>query len=73
MLGVVYRILSFMREMDRGMAMMRGEVGPGAYDRQRRRRLRRNRRCEGRAAWSLRHRNRRHRNRPRRDPQHDSW
>ncbi len=66
--GAVYRILNFVREMDRGLAMMRGEVEPGAYDRQRRRRLWRDRRCEGRTARSLRHRSR-----PRRGPQHDSW
>ena len=35
MFGVGYRLLSFVRELDRGSAVMSGEVAPGAYDRDR--------------------------------------
>lgn len=51
MLKVFYGLLEFVREMDRGMAMMRGGVEPGTYDR--RRRL--GRRCNHRATRKLRH------------------
>ncbi len=40
--GVLRFVWEFVREMDRGFAMMRGEVEPGAYDR------RRDLRCESR-------------------------
>ena len=55
MRGALSKVLEFLRELDRGMAMMRGEVMPGTYDR--RRRLRgcwRSRRCERGTAYTRR-------------------
>ena len=49
---VLRRVLDFFRELDRGLAMMRGEVEPGAYGRQRLRH--RGRRCEGGVAYTRR-------------------
>lgn len=55
MRGALSRVLEFLRELDRGMAMMRGEVMPGTYDRQRRLRgRRRDRRCGRGTAYTRR-------------------
>ena len=45
---VLSRVLEFLRELDRGMSMMRGEVMPGTYDRQRYRQQG-HRRCHSRS------------------------
>ena len=50
---VFYGLLEFLREMDRGQAMMRGEVMSGTYGR--RRGFRPGRRCGHRTNYTRRH------------------